>query len=123
MAEQFYWPEIDKFAVLMRRELNANKHKAHWSELPPAYLFGQLKEHVEKLDAAIQEENAHDILEYGADVANLAMMVVDRNAGLQTECGSKKTLDGKLKAHVTCLLGFGHEGTTHSDGYSTWEDQ
>lgn len=72
------WPEVDRFADLMRRELDANAHKGGWSEMTPEALVNEVWWHTAKLALAVREGDQLGVAEFAADVANLAMMTYEQ---------------------------------------------
>lgn len=78
--ERVPYPQVDVFAALMRRELDANRHKGDWRYLTTGYLLSEVIGHVAKLSHAIEAGDRDATLEHAADVANLSMMVADRSA-------------------------------------------
>lgn len=79
--------EILKYAVLMQRELKSNEWKnaqEHWTMTDARVHVGQLYYHVGKLHHALLSDEAQDVVEYAADVGNVAMMVLDALALLDS---------------------------------------
>lgn len=86
------YPEVERFAGLMLSELAANSGKgdqAGWLAAPPRALLHDITWHWAKLARALsafenavghkaQHHHADEVREYAADVANMAMMLVDR---------------------------------------------
>ena len=79
------YPEFGLFAQAMDRELRANRNKggpAAWREDGSQRMLTELTYHQGKLANAVQRGNVHEVLEFAADVANLAMMVADAHGAL-----------------------------------------
>lgn len=73
------------FLSLMRRELHANSRKGDrpgWLALDANTLLLEVYWHAAKLSAAVKNNDGPAVLEHSADVANMAMMVLDRCGGL-----------------------------------------
>lgn len=73
---------VDRFALDMLTKLRANSHKAHWRVVTPEWLLGRLREEVEELSDAIDDEfdgicSAETVIRECADVANFALMIAD----------------------------------------------
>jgi hypothetical protein len=74
--------EVQWFSREMEKKLVENDHKAHWSELPVAYLEMRLKQEVEELEKAIMDfhlgkGSAESVVKEAADAGNFAMMIAD----------------------------------------------
>src|SRR5574337_752407 len=86
------------FARLMAKELHANAGKGDrpgWLMMTPAIGMLEIYYHAAKLQKAIKDGNGEGIREYAADVANMAMMLLD-------VCGG-------LGAGRPVMVGFGRE--------------
>ena len=73
------------FLELMRRELHANSRKGDrpgWLRMDPNTALLEVYWHVAKLSAAVKNNDGPAIQEHSADVANMAMMVLDVCGGL-----------------------------------------
>lgn len=84
MAEQ-YEDVLLPFLELMRRELRANSRKGErsgWLRMDPSTALLEVYWHVAKLSAAVKNNDGPAIQEHSADVANMAMMVLDVCGGL-----------------------------------------
>ena len=74
----------EKFSEAMIKELDANHTKGDrdgdfgWMTMSNKQNLGELYYHVGKLQEAMRNNNIKEILEYSADISNLAMMVYDR---------------------------------------------
>jgi hypothetical protein len=81
---------VSAFAMRMRVEMNANvEHKGDWNPPEEASLgeanrvgmaqraYHDLNYHSAKLAFAMREKRPAEVLEYAADVANMAMIVAD----------------------------------------------
>jgi hypothetical protein len=80
-----HYPEVEKFAVLMRQELWANRGKGDqtvWQNTDPKQLTYDAAWHLTKLMAALKVHDLYAIREHAADVANLVMMACDAASGL-----------------------------------------
>jgi len=73
------WPEVDRFAEEMKRELEANvpEKGSAWDDCPSGKMMDEVEYHVEKLRAALEEGDKEKIREHAADVGNNAMMLAD----------------------------------------------
>lgn len=74
----------EKFSEAMIKELDANHTKGDrdgdfgWMTMNNKQNLGELYYHTGKLQEAMKNNNIEEILEYSADISNLAMMVYDR---------------------------------------------
>jgi hypothetical protein len=83
--EGFYKEITSLFQEKMIEQLAANKRKgdrAGWLACDPMQLVLEIYYHTGKLQEAVKDNDAELIKEYSADVANMAMMVLDRTGGL-----------------------------------------
>jgi len=78
-------PQVTWLAVLMEMKLQANDHKRHFRELDVPHIFRCLNEEVSELEQALavlqadhSRANEVDVAMEAVDVANFAMMLVDR---------------------------------------------
>lgn len=84
MAEK-YDDVLAPFLTLMRRELHANSRKGDrpgWLAMDANTLLLDVYWHAAKLSAAVKHNDGPAIQEHSADVANMAMMVLDVCGGL-----------------------------------------
>lgn len=68
------------FLAMMRRELEANSSKGDrpgWLAMDPNTAMLEVYWHAAKLSAAVKNRDVQAITEHAADVANMAMMVLD----------------------------------------------
>jgi hypothetical protein len=73
------------FLSLMRKELHANSRKGDrpgWLAMGANVGLLEIYWHVAKLSAAVKNNDGPAIMEHSADVANMAMMVLDICGGL-----------------------------------------
>jgi hypothetical protein len=73
------------FVSLMRRELHANCGKGDrpgWLAMSPEVALLEVYYHLAKLQKAVKHNDGPAIMEFSADVANMAMMVLDICGGL-----------------------------------------
>lgn len=73
------------FARLMAKELHANAGKGDrpgWLSMTPAVGMLEIYYHAAKLQKSMKDSNGDGIREYAADVANMAMMLLDVCGGL-----------------------------------------
>jgi hypothetical protein len=101
MAAEKYDDVLLPFLTLMRRELHANAGKGDrpgWLRMNPDTALLEVYYHLAKLQKAVKHNDGPAIMEYGADVANMAMMVLDI-------CGSLAWVDQpeRATAHPTLL--------------------
>jgi hypothetical protein len=84
MAEK-YDDVLLPFLTLMRRELHANCGKGDrpgWLSMDANTALLEVYYHLAKLQKAVKHNDGPAIQEYSADVANMAMMVLDICGGL-----------------------------------------
>lgn len=75
------------FVAMMRNELHANTSKGDrpgWLKMTRQDVLLELHYHLAKLQKATLNNDVAGIREYGADVANMAMMCVDICGGLDS---------------------------------------
>jgi hypothetical protein len=73
------------FLSLMRKELHANSRKGDrpgWLAMDANTALLEVYWHTAKLSAAVKNNDGPAIMEHAADVANMAMMVLDVCGGL-----------------------------------------
>ena len=73
------------FVSLMRKELHANSRKGDrpgWLRMDANTALLEIYWHTAKLSAAVKNNDGPAIMEHSADVANMAMMVLDICGGL-----------------------------------------
>lgn len=83
--KKLYKDITDLFQQEMIHQLAANERKgdrAGWLACDPMQLVIEVYYHTGKLQEAVKNNNADLIKEYSADVANLAMMVLDKTVGI-----------------------------------------
>jgi len=76
---------LQPFLTLMRKELDANSRKGDrpgWLAMDANALLLEVYWHTAKLSAAVKNNDGPAIIEHSADVANMAMMVLDVCGGL-----------------------------------------
>lgn len=76
---------IGVFSRLMRKELIANSRKGDrpgWMRQAARNIVSDIYYHTGKLQMAVEKGDIEQVKEYAADVANLALMVVDVQANL-----------------------------------------
>lgn len=76
------------FAALMRAELHANAAKGDrpgWLTMSREMALLEIYWHTAKLSVAVRDDDAARIREHSADVANMAMMLLDVCGGLGVE--------------------------------------
>lgn len=84
MAEK-YDDVLLPFLSLMRKELHANSGKGDrigWLAMTTDQALLEVYYHLAKLQKAVKTNDGPGIMEYSADVANMAMMVLDNCGGL-----------------------------------------
>ncbi len=72
---------VNAMARHMKRELLMNRRKGDrkgWLQCEPMQLVLEVYYHAGKLQNAVKTKNLSDVREYAADVANMAMMVMDK---------------------------------------------
>ena len=86
------------FLALMRSELHANAGKGDrpgWLAMNPGECLLEIFYHMGKLQKAVKHNDDTGIREYAADVANMAMMLVDI-CGLLPDVGDTSSLHSVL---------------------------
>lgn len=76
------------FLALMRKELHANSSKGDrpgWLTMSRETALLEIYYHVSKLQKAVRDDDANRIRENAADVANMAMMLLDVCGGLSVD--------------------------------------
>jgi ABC-type transporter Mla subunit MlaD len=76
---------LQPFMALMRKELHANTGKGDrpgWLQMDANTALLEVYHHLAKLQKAVRNNDGPGIVEYAADVANMAMMVLDVCGGL-----------------------------------------
>lgn len=80
-----YGDVLRPFVRMMEGELQANAGKGDrpgWLAMSPDTCLLEIFYHLAKLQKAVRDDNGPGIMEYGADVANMSMMLVDICGGL-----------------------------------------
>lgn len=80
-----YGEVLAPFVALMEAELHANTRKGDrpgWLSMSPSAVLLEIYWHTAKLSAAVKNNDAALIREHSADVANMAMMLLDVCGGL-----------------------------------------
>lgn len=67
--------EVKTFAQCMEHKLQKNDHKGGWEEIPNDELFRRLRDEIDELEQALNNEPTLNIAFEAADVANFAMMI------------------------------------------------
>ena len=83
-----YGDVLGPFVALMEAELHANARKGDrpgWLSMPPSTALLEIYWHTAKLSAAVKNNDAAAIREHSADVANMAMMLLDVCCGLDVQ--------------------------------------
>lgn len=70
---------VEWFADMMELVLQANDFKGGWEDCEVEYLLFKLGEEYAELYMAIKESKKSEITKEAADLANVAMMLADRN--------------------------------------------
>lgn len=85
MPAEKYDDVLLPFLSLMRRELHANSRKGDrpgWLRMDANTALLEVYWHTAKLSAAVKNNDGPAIMEHSADVANMALMVLDICGGL-----------------------------------------
>lgn len=85
MTAEKYDDVLAPFLSLMRKELHANAGKGDrpgWLAMRPDEALLEVYYHLAKLQKAVKHNDGLAIMQYSADVANMAMMVLDICVGL-----------------------------------------
>ena len=69
-------PEILAFAKAMEYKLKKNDHKSGWKDCDLIFLENKLKEELREFQTAFDNQS-NRLLNEGADVANIIMMICD----------------------------------------------
>ena len=83
-----YRDVLRPFIVMMESELQANAHKGDrhgWLSMSRQAALHEIYYHVGKLEDAVKNDSPELIQEYAADVANMAMMLLDVCGGLSAD--------------------------------------
>lgn len=83
-----YGNVLAPFVALMEAELHANSQKGDrpgWLSMTPEVGLLEIYWHAAKLSAAVKNRDAALIREHSADVANMAMMLLDVCGGLDVQ--------------------------------------
>lgn len=90
--------EVVAFADHMERKLQANEHKGGWSGNSPLDLANRVREEHDEFQVAVLravcDEPGYDVAGEAADMANMAMMVVDVLGLLGSAPPSERALTG-----------------------------
>ena len=70
-------PAVIAFTQDMEAKLRANDHKNGWADIGLTKLFELLNGEVDELTEALEEDDARNVINECADVANYAMMIAD----------------------------------------------
>ena len=79
-TEQKYDDTLLPFLAMMRAELHANVGKGDrpgWLQMDRNTALLEIYYHLAKLQKAVKHDNEPEIREFGADVANMTMMLLD----------------------------------------------
>jgi hypothetical protein len=85
VLEGKYGNVLAPFVALMEAELHSNSRKGDrpgWLSMSPSTALLEIYWHTAKLSAAVKNNDAAAIREHSADVANMAMMLLDVCGGL-----------------------------------------
>jgi hypothetical protein len=94
-APQKYDDTLLPFLALMRRELHANSGKGDrpgWLAMDRKTALLEVHHHLAKLQKAVLSDDGPGVQEFAADVANMAMMVLD-------VCGGLAALSPEVSSH------------------------
>ena len=84
-GDEKYNDTLIPFVSLMRKELHANASKGDrpgWLKMSADTALLEIYWHTAKLSAAVKNNDGPEIIEHSADVANMAMMLLDVCGGL-----------------------------------------
>jgi hypothetical protein len=98
-----YGNVLGPFLELMESELHANSSKGDrhgWLSMTPEVGLLEIYWHTAKLSAAVKNNDGALIREHSADVANMAMMLLDVCGGLDVKQSPKLN-----RPRCTCLTG------------------
>ena len=96
MTEEKYDDTLLPFLELMRKELHANSAKGDrpgWLRMSPEVALLEIYWHTAKLSAAVKNNDGSAITEHSADVANMAMMLLDVCGGLGSNANDNTSVD------------------------------
>lgn len=132
MAEK-YDDVLVPFVSLMRKELHANAGKGDrpgWLRMDANTALLEVYYHLSKLQKAVKHNDGPAIMEYSADVANMAMMVLDVCGGLAlVEAGVMASDDWRAKAAAWLRAKADEQEATnraypnHAKCYPSWESR
>lgn len=94
------------FLELMRAELHANSAKGDrpgWLAMEPEIALLEIYWHTAKLSAAVKNNDAALIREHSADVANMAMMLLDVCGGLELAQSAPAGAKPEAQEHVATI--------------------
>ena len=103
-----YGNVLAPFVELMAAELHANSMKGDrpgWLAMSREVALLEIYWHTAKLSAAVKNNDASAIREHSADVANMAMMLLDVCGGLQVASCEWPTCDCALEPKNCKALG------------------
>ena len=99
-AAQKYDDTLRPFLALMRRELHANSAKGDrpgWLKMSADTALLEIYWHTAKLSAAVKNNDGPAIIEHSADVANMAMMLLDVCGGIPTAQAAPASVAGVMQ--------------------------
>jgi len=77
--------EVRVFAEAMELKLRVNDYKGGWKNDIPVQLYDRVLEEMEEFGEEFLKEISFSLLDEGADVANMIMMVCDVEGKLDTQ--------------------------------------
>ena len=110
MSTEKYDDTLIPFLALMRAELHANSDKGDrpgWLKMSSETALLEIYWHTAKLSAAVKNNNGPAIIEHSADVANMAMMLLDVCGGLGFPAATSTPTAQAAPAAVAGVMQFG----------------
>ena len=86
-------PELEAFILKMVSEIAENKHqKGDWRTCEPGviYWMDELRHHYNKLNGAFADDNFPAVLEFCADIANIAFFIAVNSNALSEKSDKEK---------------------------------
>lgn len=117
---QKYDDTLVPFVALMRAELHANSGKGDrpgWLQMDRNTGLLEIFYHLSKLQKAVKDNDPERIREFGADVANMSMMLVDICDALPTYTTSPApALDARMREALEFIRdGYANQDVNHVD--------
>lgn len=118
-------PEVQAFAHLMERKLQANDHKGGWKDCTADYLLGRLADEFVEFGSALLDGDGPQIADEAADLANIAMMLCDTRGVLPTvdDGDVAEEVASELLSALKVLCGVSNRTSReHWMGYTEYDE-